>query len=73
MLLSTVCNSQSCTIVIRCLGTQNDGTEEYFYASNKFTMAEHGGTHLDAPYHFSKTGWTVDKVVGGTLHNYDTM
>jgi len=25
-------------------------------------MAEHGGTHLDAPFHFSKTGWTVEQI-----------
>ncbi len=34
----------------------------YFYASNSFCAPEHGGTHLDAPIHFSKTGRTVDQV-----------
>src|SRR5690606_10729423 len=24
----------------------------YFYSANRFSMAEHGGTHLDAPIHF---------------------
>jgi len=25
-------------------------------------MAEHGGTHIDAPIHFSKDGQTLDQV-----------
>jgi kynurenine formamidase len=28
----------------------------YFYAANNFEAAEHGGTHLDAPVHFSRNG-----------------
>jgi kynurenine formamidase len=32
----------------------------YFYAANRFCTAEHGGTHLDAPNHFSREGQTVD-------------
>jgi kynurenine formamidase len=34
----------------------------YFYASNAFSAPEHGGTHLDAPIHFSESGLTVDRV-----------
>ena len=34
----------------------------YFYAANRFRMAEHGGTHLDAPIHFFKDGETVDEI-----------
>ena len=34
----------------------------YFYAANSFSMPEHGGTHLDAPIHFSESGVTVDRV-----------
>jgi kynurenine formamidase len=34
----------------------------YFYAANRFAAAEHGGTHIDAPYHFSATGPTVDAI-----------
>jgi len=34
----------------------------YFYAANSFCTPEHGGTHLDAPIHFSATGLTVDRV-----------
>lgn len=34
----------------------------YFYAANKFICAEHGGTHLDAPIHFSEQGKTADQL-----------
>lgn len=34
----------------------------YFYSSNLFTAPEHGGTHMDAPIHFSATGITVDRI-----------
>jgi len=34
----------------------------FFYAANTFCMAEHGGTHLDAPFHFFETGETADRV-----------
>src|SRR5712691_2879856 len=34
----------------------------YFYSSNSFCAPEHGGTHLDAPIHFSKSGRTVDQI-----------
>jgi kynurenine formamidase len=34
----------------------------YYYASNKFSTAEHGGTHMDAPLHFHKNGQSVDEV-----------
>ncbi len=34
----------------------------YFYASNRFAAAEHGGTHLDAPIHFYKDGKSVDQL-----------
>jgi kynurenine formamidase len=34
----------------------------WFYSAYAFSMPEHGGTHLDAPYHFSETGNTVDAV-----------
>ena len=27
-----------------------------------FATAEHGGTHIDAPIHFSETGQTVDEI-----------
>jgi kynurenine formamidase len=34
----------------------------YFYASYSFSTPEHGGTHLDAPVHFSERGRTLDEV-----------
>jgi kynurenine formamidase len=34
----------------------------WFYAANVFCTPEHGGTHLDAPIHFSETGKTADRV-----------
>jgi kynurenine formamidase len=39
-----------------------DTTGGYYYASNRLEMAEHGGTHIDAPIHFSKGGQTLDQV-----------
>jgi len=34
----------------------------YFYSSYAFAAPEHGGTHLDAPIHFSATGITADRI-----------
>jgi kynurenine formamidase len=34
----------------------------YYYAANNFCMAEHGGTHLDAPIHFSEGRQTADEI-----------
>lgn len=34
----------------------------WFYAAYAFSSAEHGGTHLDAPIHFSETGLTADEI-----------
>ena len=34
----------------------------YYYSANNFATAEHGGTHIDAPVHFYKTGQTVDEI-----------
>lgn len=34
----------------------------YFYAANTFCEPEHGGTHMDAPIHFSESGRTADAV-----------
>jgi len=34
----------------------------YFYSSGKFSAPEHGGTHMDAPIHFSKGGISADRV-----------
>ncbi|BCJ86286.1 cyclase family protein [Effusibacillus dendaii] len=32
------------------------------YASKIFIMSDHGGTHMDAPYHFFKEGLTIDQI-----------
>ena len=34
----------------------------WFYSSNSFCAPEHGGTHLDAPHHFSEKGATAERV-----------
>jgi kynurenine formamidase len=34
----------------------------YFYAANRFSAAEHGGTHVDAPIHFFENRQTVDQI-----------
>lgn len=51
-----------------------DGVTEggYYYAANNVAMAEHGGTHLDAPVHFAEGRHTADQIpldrlVGATV------
>lgn len=34
----------------------------WFYSSYRYSAAEHGGTHLDAPIHFAEGAWTSDQV-----------
>ncbi len=34
----------------------------YYYSANNISSAEHGGTHIDAPIHFSKDGQSVDEI-----------
>jgi len=34
----------------------------YYYSAYKFSTAEHGGTHLDAPVHFAQGRNTVDQI-----------
>ena len=34
----------------------------YYYTANNFATAEHGGTHIDAPIHFSRGKQTVDEI-----------
>jgi kynurenine formamidase len=34
----------------------------YYYAANNFCLAEHGGTHFDAPIHFAEGQHTSDQV-----------
>ena len=39
----------------------------YFYSAYSLSTPEHGGTHLDAPAHFSESGRTTDQVPLGQL------
>ncbi len=41
---------------------EGDTDAGYYYSAYNFSAAEHGGTHLDAPIHFSKTGNSVDQI-----------
>ncbi|MEW6735128.1 MAG: cyclase family protein [Acidobacteriota bacterium] len=34
----------------------------YYYAANKFSAAEHGGTHVDAPLHFAEGHRSLDQI-----------
>ena len=43
-------------------GSNGPTTKGYYYAANRFASAEHGGTHLDAPRHFSADGETADAI-----------
>ena len=39
----------------------------WFYASYRYSAAEHGGTHLDAPIHFAEGRHTSDEIPLGNL------
>lgn len=39
----------------------------YYYAANNLALAEHGGTHLDAPVHFAEGRHTTDQIPLGQL------
>lgn len=43
-------------------GSAGETPGGFFYAANAFSSAEHGGTHLDAPYHFSASGQKTDEI-----------
>jgi len=34
----------------------------YFYAANRYSASEHGGTHIDAPIHFAEGHKTLDEL-----------
>lgn len=34
----------------------------YYYAANRYSASEHGGTHIDAPIHFAQGGRTVEQI-----------
>jgi kynurenine formamidase len=46
------------------LSTDFEGMTDkgYFYSAYKYSAAEHGGTHLDAPVHFAQGRHTVDQI-----------
>jgi kynurenine formamidase len=46
-----------------------EGTTEkgYYYSAYRYSAAEHGGTHIDAPVHFAKGRNTVDEIPLGQL------
>jgi kynurenine formamidase len=41
---------------------RGDTDAGYYYTANSFAAPEHGGTHLDAPIHFARNRWTVEKI-----------
>ena len=41
---------------------KGDTDKGFFYAANNFETAEHGGTHIDAPIHFSKGRQSVEEI-----------
>src|SRR5688572_7895616 len=40
-------------------GTTDEG---FYYSANKYSAAEHGGTHIDAPVHFAEGHQGVDQI-----------
>lgn len=34
----------------------------FYYSAYKYRAAEHGGTHIDAPVHFARGGYSVDQI-----------
>ncbi|CAL8123811.1 unnamed protein product [Orchesella dallaii] len=38
------------------------GNYPFWYAQYSFCMGEHGGTHVDAPFHFNKLGWKLNEI-----------
>ena len=43
-------------------GPAGNTDKGYYYAANRFSSAEHGGTHIDAPIHFFQDRDTVDTI-----------
>ena len=46
------------------LETVNEGRspQGYWYSSYNYSASEHGGTHLDAPFHFAEGKWTTEQI-----------
>ena len=47
--------------------TQLFGHDEAGAAANRIALAEHTGTHLDAPFHFDRNGLTVEQLAPDAL------
>ena len=43
-------------------GSEGRTDAGYYYAAHRMRLAEHGGTHLDAPIHFHEGGSTAERV-----------
>jgi kynurenine formamidase len=43
-------------------GNNGRTPQGYYYAANRFSAAEHGGTHLDAPIHFGEGRQSADEL-----------
>jgi kynurenine formamidase len=43
-------------------GSEGRTEAGYYYAAHRMRLAEHGGTHLDAPIHFHEGGLTTERV-----------
>ncbi|OXA58660.1 Kynurenine formamidase [Folsomia candida] len=43
-----------------------------WYSAFSFCMGEHGGTHVDAPFHFFKQGWTLEQIPSSHLIDVPT-
>ncbi|NDD93439.1 hypothetical protein EBZ37_15335, partial [bacterium] len=45
-----------------CMSSHGSNDTGDFYAAGSFSCAEHGGTHIDAPWHFNQDGRTVERL-----------
>jgi kynurenine formamidase len=48
-------------------GSQGKTGKGYYYAEGSYSAAEHGGTHIDAPFHFAEGKKTVDQLTPADL------
>jgi len=50
------------TDLFKTFGEQIGMTPNGWYSTESFSLSEHCGTHLDAPYHFYQEGWKLDEI-----------
>ena len=50
-----------------CMQCVDGPGDNDFYSAGTVSTAEHGGTHVDAPWHFAKHGRKVDELTMGDL------